>query len=174
MTDAKKASRGRPRKPGKTPFNFRMSEGLRQRLTESAEKAGLSLTEEAELRLNRDFAWEAGKQDIEEMKRDAAKWRDAEPLNALRLVGYQILRETDGRPTRVVVDLQSLLAEADGISRGLRSGFSDDSTPSPAERAADAELRELEELEQVLRKRKEALQQRTRAAPAAKKSGKVA
>ena len=115
MTDAKKASRGRPRKPGKTPFNFRMSEGLRQRLAESAEKAGLSLTEEAELRLNRDFAWEAGKQDIEEMKRDSAKLRDTEHLIALRLAGFLILRETDGRASRVVVDLQSLLAEADGI-----------------------------------------------------------
>ena len=173
MTDAKKASRGRPRKPGKTPFNFRMSEGLRRRLTESAEKAGLSLTEEAELRLNRDFAWEAGKQDIEEMKRNSAKLRDTEHLIALRLAGFQILRETDGRPTRVVVDLQSLLAEADGISRGLRSGFTDDGAPSPAERAEEAELRMLEELEQDLRKRKQTLQTRA-AGGTAKKSGKVA
>jgi hypothetical protein len=173
MTDAKKASRGRPRKPGKTPFNFRMSEGLRQRLTESAEKAGLSMTEETELRLNRDFAWEASKQDIEEMKRDTAKLRDTEHLIALRLAGFQIMRETDGRPTRVVVDLQSLLAEADGISRGLRSGFTDDSASSPAERAADAELRMLEELEQDLRKRKQALLTRA-AGGTAKKPGKVA
>lgn len=171
MTDAKKASRGRPRKPGKTPFNFRMSEGLRQRLAESAEKAGLSLTEEAELRLNRDFAWEAGKQDIEEMKRDSAKLRDTEHLIALRLAGFLILRETDGRASRVVVDLQSLLAEADGISRGLRSGFTDGGALSPAESAAEAELRVLEELEQDLRKRKQALQALR---GTAKKSGKVA
>ena len=123
MTDAKKASRGRPRKPGKTPFNFRMSESLRQRLSESAEQAGLSLTEEAELRLNRDFAWEASKQDIEAMKRDAAKLRDTEHLIALRLAGFQILRELDGRPTRVVVDLQSLLAEADGILARVAGRF---------------------------------------------------
>jgi hypothetical protein len=173
MTDAKKASRGRPRKPGKTPFNFRMSEGLRQRLTESAEKAGLSLTEEAELRLNRDFGWEATKESIDEIKRDAAKLRDTEHLIALRLAGFQILRETDGRPTRVVVDLQSLLAEADGISRGLRAGFTDDNAPSPAESTAEAELRVLEELEQDLRKRKHALQTRA-AGGTAKKSGKVA
>lgn len=177
MTDAKQAKRGRPRKHGKTPFNFRMSDDLRQRLIESAEKAGRSLTEEAELRLNRDFAWEATKQDIDEMKRNATAWRDADHLSVLRLVGYQILRETNGRPTRVIVDLQSLLAEADGIARGLRSGFIDDNAPGPspsAERTADEERRLLEELEQIKRRIEEAIE-RTRAADeAASKSGKVA
>jgi hypothetical protein len=177
MSKVKQPQRGRPRKPGKTPFNFRMSEELRKLLVASAEKSGLSLTEEAELRLKRDFAWEATKQDIEQMKRDAIKWRDADHLNVLRLVGYQILRETDGRPARLVVDLQSLLAEADGIARGLRSGFVDDNAPgsSPsAGRTADEERRLLEELEQIKRRIDEATE-RTRAADeAAKKSGKVA
>lgn len=152
-----------------------MSDELRQRLIESAENAGRSLTEEAELRLNRDFAWEATKQDIDEMKRNATAWRDADHINVLRLVGYQILRETDGRPTRVIVDLQSLLAEADGIARGLRSGFVGDSTPPPptTERSADEERRLLGELEHTKRRLEEAIA-RTRAADEASQSGKVA
>jgi hypothetical protein len=173
----KHSKRGRPAKPGKTAFNFRMSGELRRLLVESAEKSGLSLTEEAELRLKRDFGWEATKQDIEQMKRDASTWRDADHLNVLRLVGYQILRETSGRPTRLVVDLQSLLAEADGIARGLRSGFVDDNAPGPspsAERTADEEQRLLQELERAKRRYEEAVE-RTRAADeAARKSGKVA
>jgi len=128
MADTKQG-RGRPRKPGKSAFNFRMSEDLRRMLEASAEKSGLSLTEEAERRLRRDYGWEAAKGDIEEMKLDAAKWRDSAWLNALRFVGFQILRETDGRPTRLVVDLQSLLSEADGIARGMRSGFVDPKAP---------------------------------------------
>ena len=56
MTEMKQAKRGRPRKLVKgRHFNFRMTDDLRQRLTEAAEKAGRSLTEECELRLNRDF-----------------------------------------------------------------------------------------------------------------------
>ena len=58
----------------------------------------MSLTEEAELRLKRDFAWEATKQDIDQMRRDATAWRDADHLNVLRLVGYQFCaRLTGGR-----------------------------------------------------------------------------
>ena len=129
MTDAKQAGRGRPRKPGKTPFNFRMSEDLRQMLVTSAEKSGLSLTEEAELRLRRDFGWEASKQDIEEIKRRVLASQDANYASALRAAGLQILREIEGRPTRVIVDLETLLAEADGIARGLRAGWVDPKAP---------------------------------------------
>ena len=164
-----------------------MSGELRRRLIESAEKAGHSLTEEAEFRLNRDFGWEATKQDIDEMKRNAAAWRDADLLNVLRLVGYQILRETDGRPSRVIVDLQSLLAEADGMARGLRPGFIDDNapasspsatrTPEENRRFQEAFTRSMEEYEQIKRGNEEAVE-RTRAADEAareaSKSGKVA
>jgi TraY domain-containing protein len=129
MTDAKQAGRGRPRKPGKTPFNFRMSEDLRQMLVTSAEKSGLSLTEEAELRLRRDFGWEASKRDIEEIRRRILASQDANFASALRAAGLQILREIEGRPTRVIVDLETLLAEADGIARGLRSGWVDPNAP---------------------------------------------
>ena len=183
MTDAK-AKRGRPRKPGKRPFNFRMGDALRQRLAESAERAGHSLTEEAEFRLNRDFAWEATKQDIDEMKRNAAAWHDADHLNALRLAGYQILREIDGRPSRVIIDLQSLLAEADGMARGLRPGFIDDNapasspsatrTPEENRRLQEAYTRDMAEYEQIKRTNEEVVE-RTRAADEeAYKSAKAA
>jgi hypothetical protein len=160
MAETKQPKRGRPSKPGKTPFNFRISDGLRRRLVFSAENNGRSLAEEAELRLNRDFAWETSKQNIDDMKRDAAKWREADFLNVLRFVGYQILRETDGRPTRVIVDLQSLFSEIDGLVAGLRSGF----TPSSLEnrpRTADEERRLVEELERLRREIDKAIE-RTR------------
>ena len=179
MTDDQpKRGPGRPKVYGKRQnFAFRVTEETRQRLIDSAMQAGRSMSEEIEFRINRDFGWEATKADIDQLKCDAMVWRNADRLNVLRLVGYQILRETDGRPTRVVVDLQSLLAEADGIARGLRSGFDDDTTPaSPpsAERTADEERHMLQELEQLKRKVDEAIE-RTRAADeAASQSGKVA
>ena len=132
MTDAKQAKRGRPSKPGKVAFNFRMSADLRERLAESAEKSGLSLTEEAERRLRRDFGWEATKQDIEEMKQRAATWEDAARIKALRLAGYQILREIEAKPQRLILDIETLLAEADGIARGSQSGFVDPKAPPTA------------------------------------------
>jgi hypothetical protein len=173
MTDAKQAKRGRPRKPGKTPFNFRLPHDLRQRLVESAEKAGHSLTEEAEFRLRRDFGWEATKQDIEEIKRDAIKWRDAEQLTALRFVGLQILRETEGRPTRLIVDLQSLLAEADGIARGLRAGFINEKAPiSETRPMTPEEERQIDDIKRQLDAAKERLAAED--AAAAGKDDKVA
>ena len=51
MTDVRQFKRGRPRTPAKRAFNYRIRDDLRQRLIESAEKAGRSLTEEAEFRL---------------------------------------------------------------------------------------------------------------------------
>ena len=125
----KQPKRGRPRKPGKVVFNFRMPSDLRQRLIESAHKAGHSSTEEAELRLRRDFGWEETKNEIEEIKQRALAWESAARIKAIRLAGLQILREVDGRPTRVIVDVESLLAEADGIARGSRSGFVDPHAP---------------------------------------------
>jgi hypothetical protein len=84
---------------------------------------------EIEFRIGRDFGWEATKQSIEEIERRAASWEDASRVKAIRAAGLTILREIEGRPTRVIVDLETLLAEADGIVRGLRSGFIDDKAP---------------------------------------------
>lgn len=152
MTDKQK--RGRPFKPGKTVFNFRMAKDLRQVLSENAEKSGRSMTEEAEILMQHGLQWQAARQELEQLKRDALKWRDAEFLNVLRLVGYQILRETDGRPTRLVVDIQSLLAEANGLAHGLDSFI----RPSSAKvRTAEEERLLLEDLKQSRRDLDEAI-----------------
>ena len=79
--------------------------------------------------MKRDFGWEAAKNDIEEMKRRALLWEDAARVKALRAAGLPFLREIEGRPTRAIVDIETLLAEADGILRGLRSGFVDPKAP---------------------------------------------
>jgi hypothetical protein len=155
MTDTRQPKRGRPRTPAKRAFNFRIRDDLRQRLIESADKAGRSLTEEAEFRLNRDFAWEASKGDIDQMKIEAAKWEEAARIKALRAAGLTILREIDGRPTRAVVELERLLAESDGIARGLLgTGFVDDKAPPPLPTrpmTAEEAERALEELEKLKR-----------------------
>ena len=166
MTDVRQFKRGRPRTPAKRAFNFRIRDDLRQRLIESAEKAGRSLTEEAEFRLNRDFGWEATKGDIDQMKIEAAKWGEAARVKAIRAAGLTILREIDGKPTRAVVELERLLAEADGIARGLLGvGFVDDKAPPPLPTrpmTSEEAERALEEIKRML------------AAAAADKADKVA
>ena len=107
-------------------LQFPRTEETKQRLIESAMRNGRSLSEEIEFRINRDFGWEATKSDIEVMKRQALAWADASRAQAIRAAGLQILREITGKPTRVIVDLETLLAEADGIMRGLRPGFLDE------------------------------------------------
>ena len=133
MTEQQKPTqrgRGRPPKYGKRRnFNFRLSEEVRQHVIESAARTGRSLSEELEFRVSRDIGWEATKSDIEEMKRRAGLWEDESRVKAIRAAGLAILRDIEGRPTRVIVDLETLLAEADGIARGLRSGFIDPKAP---------------------------------------------
>jgi hypothetical protein len=160
MTEAPAPKRGRPRKQGRHAFNFRIRDDLWRRLSESAAEAGRSLTEEAEFRLARDLAEDIDqmRRDIERLRQDAAKWAEAARIQAIRAAGLQILREVEGRPTRVIVDLATMLAEADGLARGLRPGFFDDKAPPPAReigRPATAEeteraLRVIEEIKQRL------------------------
>jgi len=71
----------------------------------------------------------------------------------------------------VIVDLETLLAEADGIARGLRGGFADEKAPPVPPRAeprrtAEEERELLRTLEDVRRKLDEAVA-RTLAADAA-------
>ena len=133
MTEQQKPTqrgRGRPPKYGKRRnFNFRLSEEVRQHLIESAARTGRSLSEELEFRVTRDIGWESAKHDIEELKRRAGLWEDASRVKAIRAAGLTILREIEGRPTRVILDLETLLAEADGLVHGLRSGFIDEKAP---------------------------------------------
>ena len=159
MTDPQeqpKRVRGRPRKFGRRQnFNFRLTDDLRERLIKSAEYWGRSLSEEIEFRINRDFGWEATKDDIDHMRARAAAWEEDSRIKAIRAAGLTILREIDGRPTRAVVELERLIATADGIARGLLgAGFVDDKGPPPLPTrpmTPEEEQRVLEELEQLKR-----------------------
>ena len=169
-----KRPRGRPPKyagQGKRQnFSFRITEKMRERLIESVKESGRSLSEEIEFRINRDLGWEQTKSDINKLLAEAAAIRDAAYVHALLAAGLMILREIEGKPTRATVDLQTLLAEADGIARGLRSGFIDDRAPpapeQPRPMTAEEEQRLLQEIENIRRTIDEAVA-RTRAADAA-------
>jgi len=167
-----KRPRGRPPKyagQGKRQnFSFRITEKMRERLIESVKQSGRSLSEEIEFRLNRDLNWEETKGDINKMLAEAAAIRSAAHVQALRAAGLMILREIEGRPTRAVVDLQTLIAEADGIARGLRSGFgAPPASEPPRPMSEEEERRALEEIEQIKRTITDAIE-KTRAADAAK------
>ena len=107
-----------------------------------------------EHRLLRDFGWEATKADIDEMKARAAAWENSARIGAIRAAGLQILREISGKPTRVIIDLETLLAEADGLARGLRPGFFDKPLPAreePRPMTPEEAQRALEEIEKIKR-----------------------
>ena len=132
-----KSRRGRPPKyagEGKRQnFNFRITPKLRERLIAAVTQSGRSISEEIEFRLDRDLNWEETKSDIHKMLAEAAAIRSAARVQALRAAALMILRETEGRPTRVIVDLETLFAEADGLAAGLRPGVpAGESPPAPA------------------------------------------
>jgi hypothetical protein len=171
-----KKRRGRPPKFGpRRNFNFRLSEQLHERLIVSAENAGRSLSEELEMRITRDFSWEDSKGDIDRMRAEMAAAHKETNVEVMRLAALQILREIEGKPRRVIIDFETMLATRDGIARGLRSGFIDDSapppTPQPLALSAEEERRLLEELSESTRKIEEAVE-RTRAADEAAKKTK--
>src|SRR5215472_8749222 len=105
-----KRLRGRPPKyagEGKRQnFSFRITPDMRERLIAAVKQSGRSLSEEVEFRLNRDLNWEQTKGDIHKMFAEAAAIRSAAHVQALRAAGLMILRDIEGRPTRVVVDLE--------------------------------------------------------------------
>jgi len=131
MTDDEpKRGRGRPKVYGKRQnFAFRITDETKQRLVDSAARNGRSLSEEIEFCINHSLNWQATKQDIEEIKRRTQVWADTFHASRIRAAGLQILREIEGKPTRAIVDLETLLAEADGIARGFRSGWVDPNAP---------------------------------------------
>jgi len=160
MTDQPqpKRKRGRPPKyagEGKRQnFSFRITEKMRARLIESVKQSGRSISEEIEFRLNRDLEWETTKLDINRLLAEASAACSAARVQAIRAAGLAILREIDARPTRVVVDLETLLAEADGLARGLRSGFFDKPLPAreePRPMTPEEAQRALEEIEKIKR-----------------------
>jgi hypothetical protein len=162
---------GPPARYGRRPtLTIRLQEPLYRTIKKSAAQHGKSLSEEIEDRLGRDAGWEETKADINKMKAEAAAQLDAARVHAYRAAGLQILREIEGRPTRVVIDLETLLAEADGIARGLRSGFEDKNHPPaiepPRPMTAEESQRLMEEIE-AIKRRLEAAMEKTRSADAA-------
>jgi hypothetical protein len=122
------------------------------------------VSEEIEFRLLRDFGWEATKGDIDAMRAQAAALVSAARVQAIRAAGLVILREIEGKPTRAIIDLETLLAEADGLARGLRGGFTTEDAPPPASGAPrsmtlEEEKRLLAELEESRRTIRDAMEQ---------------
>ena len=169
MSDSAKKKVGRPSKGKRGTFTFRVSAELREKLEASAVFHARSVSEEIEFCLGL-------YQDIEKANREARAWADTSRANAIRAAGLQILREIDGRPTRVIVDLETLLAEADGIARGLRSGFVDDnarpavSVPHPM--TQEEWDRNLAKFDEIKRSIQEAQDQTRAADKAAEGEGK--
>lgn len=170
MDQEKKRKRGGQPKPAaarkRNNLTFRTRDDLRERLERASGRSNRSVSEEIEFRLLRDFGWEATKGDIDEMRAQAAALVSAARVQMVRLAALQILREVEGRPRRVIIDLETLLAEADGIERGLRSGFRPQDAPPPSETpmTAEEEKRLLAEIEDLKRKL-EAAMARTRDEP---------
>jgi hypothetical protein len=171
-----KRRRGRPPKyagQGKRwNFSFRISEKTHLRLIEAVKQSGNSLSEEIEARLNRDLNWQATRADIDRMRAEIAAALSTARVQAIRAAGLQILREIDGKPTRAIVDLETLLAEADGVARGMRSGFVDPDLPAveaPRRMTPEQEQRLLDEL-QAIKRQLDAAVDRTLAADAAASS----
>jgi hypothetical protein len=170
--DQEKRKRGGQPKPAaarkRNNLTFRTRDDLRERLERAAGRSSRSVSEEIEFRLLRDFGWEATKGDIDEMRAQAAASLSAARVQMVRLAALQILREVEGRPRRVVIDLETMLAEADGIGRGLRSGFVPQDAPPPSETprpmTAEEERRLLAEIED-LKRRLDAAMARTRDEP---------
>ena len=71
------------------------------------------------------------KAEAAEMRAKAAARLSADEIQAVRLAALMVLRES-GRARRVIIDYDALLAEADGMLRGQRSGFVADEAPAPA------------------------------------------
>jgi hypothetical protein len=147
----KRSKMGRPPKSSERRtdmITFRVRGSLGDQLRKTAAKSNRSLSDEIEYRLNRDFAWEAAKGDIDKMLAEAKAARNAAHIQALRAAGFQVVREAGGKIT-VNVSPELLLAEADGI---LRSGFvaEENIDKSPleivAERAAERAAERVEKL----------------------------
>src|SRR5262245_53869292 len=154
MTDMPKRPRGRPPKYAgqgvRQNLAFRVTPQLRERLIERVKVTGRSLSEEIAYRVERDMNWEDTREAINELRARIAAELSAVRIEALRRAGFQILRETSGKPTRCIVDIDYLFAEA-GVATATRSGFIDPANPprtEPTRRmTAEEEKRLLDEID---------------------------
>jgi hypothetical protein len=158
MATNEKQPRGRPRLYGPRPnFTFRIQREVKERLAKMAERDRRSLSEQAEHAINIYFQFEEMRAFLEQAKTEAQAQLSAARINALRLAGFLILRES-GLARRVIVDFDSLIAEADGLLHGLRGGFTDDAGAAPAQRLLTAdEVKRREREIETLRQKVEAV-----------------
>lgn len=148
---AKRNKPGPPKRYGYRPtLTVRLQDKILAVIKAAAEEHGKSLSEEIEDRLGRDHAWELSKQDIEAMSAEAATWTTAARAHAMRAAGLQILRDIEGRPTRAIVDFATLIAEADGLARGLRDGWVDPNNPPTIEPLRQRTDEEEQRLQRVI------------------------
>ena len=151
-----KRKRGRPPKFAgvkRQNFSFRVTEEMRQRLIEEAKTTGRSLSEEIEFDLTSYYSWKATKRDIDKMLAEAAAARDAARVQAIREAGFQILRDVEGSPSRVIVSVEMLLGEADGIQRSGWGppGQAEQPAPKQSRPATDDEIKAaIQEIAQMI------------------------
>jgi hypothetical protein len=153
--DESKRKRGRPPKYAgegvRQNFSFRITPKVRERLIAVVKQSGRSISEEIEFRLNRDLNWEDSKGDINQMLAEAAAARSAARVLGLRAAGFLIVREIGGRPSRVIFDIEKMLAEGDAIV----SAFGPSEQPLPDTKTVrpwttEEERRVSQELENIL------------------------
>lgn len=115
MSDQPKRRRGGQPKPAsqrkRNNLTFRVRDQLRADLVAAAADSGRSVSQEIEFRLGRDFAWQAGKQSIDQLVAEAKANLDASRIQAIRKAGFQIVREAGGAVT-VNISPAALLGEA--------------------------------------------------------------
>src|SRR4051812_35020269 len=88
------------------PVMTRVTKEMRAKLEKAASDSGRSLGQEVEFRLNRDLAWEATKQNIDEMREEAKAARDAARIQAIRDAGLQLVHEVpDGMTVNVSLEM---------------------------------------------------------------------
>jgi hypothetical protein len=125
------------RKPGpaarygyRPTLTIRLTEPVYKAIKTAAGKHGKSLSEQIEDTLTRLGEIDALYEDARKALREANEIRSASKVQAYRDAGFRILREVEGRPTRVIVTTELLDAEA-----GVTEGFIED----PAKGKADDE-----------------------------------
>jgi hypothetical protein len=146
---------GPPARYGYRPtLTIRLQEPLYRTIKKTAAEHGKSISEEIEDRLGTIADSETARAEMTKMLAEAKAVLDAARVQALRVAGLMILREIEGRPTRVIVDLETLLAEADGVARAMRSGFFPGESPpaieAPRPMTAEEAARASEEIKRTI------------------------
>ena len=146
---------GPPARYGYRPtLTIRLQEPLYRTIKKSAAEHGKSISEEIEDRLGTIADLETARAEVTKMLAEAKAILDADRVQALRVAGLVILREIEGRPTRVIVDLETLFAEAGGVARAMRSGFFPGESPpaleAPRPMTAEEVARATEEIKRTI------------------------